>query len=143
MELFYSSKNFRLFFMPMEKSLLQISISKKNFKKAVERNKLKRRIREIFRKSSFVGLENGMVVFSVFKPFGELSYSNAVHEVESAVNLFVSEKNKNVPLVYHHVASGVKVPIVRLPMYRREDHKFFMEKNQRPIWEKMWRTYSW
>ena len=59
------------------------------------------------------------------------------------ITFFVSEKNKNVPLVYHHVASGVKVPIVRLPMYRREDHKFFMEKNQRPIWEKMWRTYSW
>ena len=94
MELFYSSKNFRLFFMPMEKSLLQISISKKNFNKAVERNKLKRRIREIFRKSSFVGLEKGMVVFSVFKPFRELSYSNAVLEIESAVKLFVSKKNK-------------------------------------------------
>ena len=80
--------------MPMEKNLLQISISKKNFNKAVERNKLKRRIREIFRKSSFVGLENGMVVFSVFKPFRELSYSNAVLEIESAVNLFVSKKNK-------------------------------------------------
>ena len=81
--------------MPMEKSLLQISISKKNFNKAVERNKIKRRIREIFRKNSFINIVNGMVVFSVFKPFGELSYSNAVHEVESAVNLFVSEKNKN------------------------------------------------
>ena len=80
--------------MPMEKSLLQISISKKNFNKAVERNKLKRRIREIFRKSSFVGLEKGMVVFSVFKPFGELSYSNAVLEIESAVKLFMSKKNK-------------------------------------------------
>ena len=80
--------------MPMEKSLLQISISKKNFNKAVERNKLKRRIREIFRKSSFVGLEKGMVVFSVFKPFRELSYSNAVLEIESAVKLFVSKKNK-------------------------------------------------
>ena len=95
MELFYSSKNFRLFFKPTNRNILQISISKKNFNKAVERNKIKRRIREIFRKNSFLNIINGMVVFSVFKPFGELSYSNAVHEVESAVNLFVSEKNKN------------------------------------------------
>ena len=80
--------------MPMEKNLLQISISKKNFSKAVERNKLKRRIREIFRKGSFMGLVNGMVVFSVFKPFGELSYSNAVLEIESAVKLFVSKNKK-------------------------------------------------
>ena len=95
MELFYSSKNFRLFFMPREEGFLQISISKKNFNKAVERNKLKRRIREIFRKGSFVSLVNGVVVFSVFKPFRELSYSNAVLEIESAVKLFVSERNKN------------------------------------------------
>jgi hypothetical protein len=59
------------------------------------------------------------------------------------ITFFVSDKNKDVPAVYHHIASGVKVPIVKLPMYRREDHKFFEEKNQRPIWEKMWRTYSW
>ena len=94
MELFYSSKNFRLFFKPMEKSLLQISISKKNFGKAVERNKIKRRVREIFRRGSVLNFVNGMIVFSVFKPFGELSYSNAVLEVESAVKLFASKKNK-------------------------------------------------
>jgi len=35
-----------------------------------------------------------VVVFSVFKPFRELSYSNAFLEIESAVKLFVSEKNK-------------------------------------------------
>ena len=95
MELFYSSKNFRLFFKPMERNILQISISKKNFNKAVQRNKIKRRIREIFRKNSSVSSFGGMIVFSVFKPFAELSYSNAALEVESAVNFFVSEKNKN------------------------------------------------
>ena len=94
MELFYSSKNFRLFFKPTNRNILQISISKKNFNKAVERNKIKRRIREIFRKNSFINIINGMVVFSVFKPFGELSYSNAVLEIESAVKLFMSKKNK-------------------------------------------------
>jgi len=95
MELFYSSKNFRLFFKPMGRNILQISISKKNFNKAVQRNKIKRRIREIFRKNSSINSVGGMIVFSVFKPFAELSYSNAALEVESAVNFFVSEKNKN------------------------------------------------
>ena len=94
LELLYSSKNFRLFYKPMNKNLLQISISKKNFNKAVERNKIKRRIREIFRKGSFANTIHGMIVFSVFKPFGGLSYSNAVIEIESAVKLFVSGKNK-------------------------------------------------
>ena len=94
LELLYSSKNFRLFYKPMNKNLLQISISKKNFNKAVERNKIKRRVREIFRRGSFLNFVNGMIVFSVFKPFGELSYSNAVLEVESAVKLFMSKKNK-------------------------------------------------
>ena len=35
-----------------------------------------------------------MVVFSVFKPFRELSYPNAVLEIESAVGLFVNRKEK-------------------------------------------------
>ena len=92
--LFYSSKNFRLFFKPLEKNVLLISISKKNFRQAVERNKIKRRIREIFRSGAFYDLFGGMVVFSVFKPFGELSYSKAALEIESAVELFVNGKNK-------------------------------------------------
>ena len=94
LELLYSSKNFRLFYKPMDKNLLQISISKKNFNKAVERNKIKRRVREIFRKGSFSNTIHGIIVFSVFKPFGGLSYSNAVIEIESAVKLFVGGKNK-------------------------------------------------
>ena len=51
-------------------------------------------MREIFRKGSFANTINGMIVFSVFKPFGGLSYSKAVIEIESAVKLFVSGKNK-------------------------------------------------
>ena len=94
LELFYSSKNFRLFFKPMNKNSLLISISKKNFSRAVDRNRLKRRIREIFRTGSFCDRADGVIVFSVFKPFGGLSYSNAVIEIESAVKLFVSGKNK-------------------------------------------------
>ena len=94
LDLFYSSKNFRLFFKPLDKNVLLVSISKKNFRRAVERNKIKRRIREIFRSSSVCDLFGGMIVFSVFKPFGELSYSKAVIEIESAVELLVNRKNK-------------------------------------------------
>lgn len=93
LELVYSSKNFRLFFVPTNKNLLRISISKKNFNKAVERNKIKRRVREIFRAGSFINIIGGMFVFSVFKPFAGLSYSEAALEIESAVKMFEGEKN--------------------------------------------------
>ena len=43
----YSSKNFRLFYKPSSKSGLEISISKKYFRLAVKRNKIKRRLRSI------------------------------------------------------------------------------------------------
>ena len=77
------------------KSKLNISfVAKKKLGNAVKRNKIKRRVREIFRKGSFANTIHGMIVFSVFKPFGGLSYSNAVIEIESAVRLFVSGKNK-------------------------------------------------
>ena len=79
---------------PLDKNILLISISKKNFRHAVDRNKIKRRIREIFRSSSYCDLFDGMVVFSVFKPFGELSYSNTALEIESAVELFINRKKK-------------------------------------------------
>ena len=91
----FTSKHFRLFYRNEKGPGIEISISKKFYKLAVERNKIRRKIKEIFRTESLFDLYDGVVVFSVFKPFGELSYSNAVHEVESAVNLFVSEKNKN------------------------------------------------
>ena len=94
LELFYSSKNFRLFFKPLDKNVLLISISKKNFRHAVDRNKIKRRIREIFRSGFYYDLFDGVIVFSVFKPFGGLSYSKAALEIESAVELFVNRKNK-------------------------------------------------
>ena len=94
LDLFYSSKNFRLFFKPLDKNVLLISISKKNFRHAVDRNKIKRRIREIFRSGFYYDLFDGVIVFSVFKPFGGLSYSKAALEIESAVELFVNRKNK-------------------------------------------------
>ena len=82
---FYSSKNFRLFYKCSESSGLEISISKKFFKFAVERNKIKRRIREIFRRDS-LHAKGFVIVFSVFKPFAGLSYKRARVEIKNAVS---------------------------------------------------------
>lgn len=82
---FYSSKNFRLFYRQSDSVGLEISISKKFFKLAVERNKIKRRIREIFRRSQLC-TSNGIIIFSVFKPFAELSYNEAQNEIIQAVS---------------------------------------------------------
>ncbi len=82
---FYSSKNFRLFYRQSDSVGLEISISKKFFKLAVERNKIKRRIREIFRRRQLC-TSNGIIIFSVFKPFAELSYNEAQNEIIQAVS---------------------------------------------------------
>ena len=74
----YSSKFFRIFYRPSKKNSLEISISKKFFRLAVERNKTKRRIKEIFRALP-TKVFDGIIVFSVFRPFGELSYQEAVN----------------------------------------------------------------
>ncbi|MAV61762.1 MAG: ribonuclease P protein component [Gammaproteobacteria bacterium] len=90
LDLVYSSKNFRLFYKPSDKKGLEISISKKNFKGAVQRNKIKRKIKEIFRTNLFLKNFNGVVVFSVFRPFGGLLYSEALKEIGLAVDRFVA-----------------------------------------------------
>ena len=81
---FYSSKNFRLFYRQSISVGLEISVSKKFFKLAVERNKIKRRIREVFRRGRLC-TSNGIIFFSVFKPFAELSYNEAQDEILQAV----------------------------------------------------------
>ena len=87
----YSSKYFRVFYKPSSKNGLEISISKKYFKLAVERNKIKRQIKEIFR-SVLGGVPvEGVIVFSVFRPYGELSYKNASLEIASAIKTFSGE----------------------------------------------------
>ena len=77
LECLYSCKFFRIFYKRSKNSGFEISISKKFFKLAVERNKIKRRIKEIFRKFP-IEMSGGILVFSVFRPFGELSYEEAV-----------------------------------------------------------------
>ncbi len=81
---FYSSKNFRLFYRRSDLIALEISVSRKFFKLAVDRNKIKRRIKEIFRKDG-LHASSGVIIFSVFKPFAELSYEEARNEIGHAV----------------------------------------------------------
>ncbi len=87
----YSSKYFRVFYKPSNKNGLEISISKKYFKLAVERNKIKRQVKEIFRSVLGEMPAEGIIVFSVFRPYGELSYKNASLEIASAVKTFAGE----------------------------------------------------
>ena len=93
LECLYSCKFFRIFYKRSKNSGFEISISKKFFRLAVERNKTKRRIKEIFRKLS-IDMPDGILVFSVFRPFGELSYEEAVMEISSAAKSIADNMDK-------------------------------------------------
>ena len=84
LERLYSCKYFRIFHKTSNINQIQISISKKFFKLAVERNKIKRQIKEIYRALPDEVLLEGVLVFSVFRPFGELSYGVASSEIAAA-----------------------------------------------------------
>ena len=60
-------------------------MSRRFFKLAVERNKIKRRVKEIFRRDGLHAV-SGVIVFSVFKPFAGLSYKRARVEIKNAVS---------------------------------------------------------
>ena len=92
-ECLYSCKFFRIFYKRSKNSEFKISISKKFFRLAVERNKTKRRIKEIFRKLS-IEMPGGILVFSVFRPFGELSYEEAVIQISSALKSITDNMDK-------------------------------------------------
>ena len=83
---FHTSKNIRLFYLPFEPLALRISVSKKNFKLAVDRNKIKRQIKDIFKKNKLM-LGGGSFVVFVYKPFGELKFHEASVEIVKAVEL--------------------------------------------------------
>jgi len=87
---FYSSKNFRIFFKKKDAENIRVSVSKKIFSRAVDRNKIKRGIKEVFRKNNLYSTE-GCFVFFVFKPFFELKRNEASFEIINAVKSF----NKN------------------------------------------------
>ena len=81
---FYKSKNLRIFFVEDGKNELRIVVSKKNFRLAVTRNKIKRRVKEIFRKNH-LSLNGGSFVFIAHKPLVELSFKEASVEIVNAV----------------------------------------------------------
>ena len=68
-------------------------MSKKNFKFAVSRNKIKRRVKEIF-KNNHLFFNNGSFVFVAYKPFTELSFKEASVEIVNAVKSSVHNKVK-------------------------------------------------
>ena len=81
---FYSSKNLRLFYVASESSGLRVSVPKKFFRLAVDRNRFKRQIKEIFRTNDLY-FRKGCFVVMVYKPFCELSYREASFEIVKAV----------------------------------------------------------
>ena len=91
LERVFSNKYFRVFKKEACSHKLEISISKKYFKLAVERNLYKRRVKEILRKNSFDEFLKGGYVFSVFRPFAELSYAHAEKEITIAVRAVKKE----------------------------------------------------
>ena len=91
LERLYSCKYFRLFLKTSNKNEIQISISKKFFKLAVDRNKIKRQIKEIYRSLPSGCHMKGVVVFSVFRPFAELSYMQAEAEIATAIKQITKE----------------------------------------------------
>ena len=88
---FYSSKNLRIFFVEVGRADLRIVVSKKSFRLAVTRNKIKRRVKEIF-KNNDLFLYTGSFVLIVYKPFTEISYEEASVEMVNAVKSSVHIK---------------------------------------------------
>ena len=81
---FHTSKNLRLFYLPSGPPGLRISIAKKNFKLAVDRNKIKRQIKDIYKKNNLFDGSGAFVVF-VYRSFGDLKYHEASVEIVKAV----------------------------------------------------------
>ena len=91
LERVFSNKYFRIFKKDACLHGLEISISKKYFKLAVERNFYKRRVKEVLRRNGFDGFLKGGYVFSVFRPFAELSYAQAEKEITIAIKTVTEE----------------------------------------------------
>ena len=81
---FYSSKSLRLFYITSDPAGLRVSVPKTFFRLAVNRNKVKRQIKEIFRTNDLY-FKKGCFVVMVYKPFCELSYREASFEIIKAV----------------------------------------------------------
>ena len=85
--------NEKIFFVEDGKTDLRIVVSKKNFKLAVTRNKVKRRVKEIF-KNNHLFFNRGSFVLIAYKPFAELSFKEASFEIVNAVKSSTHNKVK-------------------------------------------------
>ena len=94
MKCVYSSRYFRIFLKDYVSKNIEISISKKNFNLSVDRNVIKRRIREIYRTDDVLNKFSGEIIFSVFRPFGELSYAQAKNEIKKGMAFFLKKTNE-------------------------------------------------
>ena len=93
LEKLYSCKYFRIF--KKNKGCgLDVSVSRRYFKLAVDRNFIKRRVKEIIRQNNYDFFNKDGFVFSVFRPFAELSYQQADKEVCIAVNSIFEDFKK-------------------------------------------------
>ena len=72
----------------LHKVLVQVQV-----KFAVSRNKIKRRVKEIF-KNNHLFFNNGSFVFVAYKPFAELSFKEASVEIVNAVKSSIHNKVK-------------------------------------------------
>lgn len=88
---FHTSKNLRIFFIDGGAPGLRIVVSKKIFKLAVTRNKIKRQIKEIF-KNNGLFLNKGSFVLIAYRSFVELSFKEASVEIVNAVKSSVHNK---------------------------------------------------
>lgn len=80
----FVSKNIKIFQVAAVQPELRIATSKKNFKLAVTRNKIKRQIKSIFHLNN-LNEDGSLFVIMVFKPFLSLSYQEASFEICKAV----------------------------------------------------------
>ena len=80
----FVSKNIKIFQVVAVQPELSIATSKKNFKLAVTRNKIKRQIKSIFHVNN-LNEDGSLFVIMVFKPFLLLSYQEASFEICKAV----------------------------------------------------------
>ena len=81
---FYYYKRFRILFIKDDADNLRVSISKKNFKLAVDRNKIKRQIKETFRKNNLF-TSDGCFVVIVYKGYFDISGATPSVEIVKAV----------------------------------------------------------
>ena len=88
---FHTSKNLRIFFIDDGAPGLRIVVSKKNFKLAVTRNKIKRQVKEIFKNNSLL-LKKGSFVLIAYESFVELSFKEASVEIVNAVKSSIHNK---------------------------------------------------